>query len=406
VSSLNSKNWTVCELGDLCSTITDGTHLPPPFTEHGVPFLFVRNIVRGVIDFDVEKYISQRTYDELTKKHRAERGDLLFSAVGSFGVAVVVRTDEPFAFQRHIAHIKPDATRVDADFLACFLNSPQGRAQSEAVAMGGAQRTVTLTDLRRFKIPLPTLEEQRRVSAKLQESLAVVGSAKRAVEDRLAAAESLSAAYLREVFEGPEATKWGTRPLGDMVQGNGQYGTSQRSNREGCGLPVLGMPHIHQGRIRWQNVSFADLSPEDLDKYRLEVGDVLFNRTNSAELVGKTAVFDGAREAVFASYLIRYRALEDIADPRFICTYINSRPGRIYIERHMARAVGQVNINASTMHRMPIPCPPIVEQRRLMDQLSERLGAVELLTAKSREELSAIDAIPAAVLRVAFNGDT
>ena len=135
-------------------------------------------------------------------------------------------------------------------------------------------------------------------------------------------------AYVDEVFRGSASASWEMRTLGDVVQGLGQYGTSQRSNADDQGLPVLGMPHIHRGRIRWEKVSTVDLPPSEVRKYELAYGDVLFNRTNSAELVGKTAVFDGSRRAVFASYLIRYRANTERADPHFISAYINSRRGR------------------------------------------------------------------------------
>lgn len=163
------------------------------------------------------------------------------------------------------------------------------------------------------------------------------------------------------------------------------------------------MFHIHEGKIRWEKVSHVDLGTEETEKYRLVKGDVLFNRTNSAELVGKTAVFDGLKEAVFASYLVRFKAKAGVADPGFLATYINSRRGREFIERHMARAIGQVNISASTMHRMPIPTPPLDVQRRLAAELSQKLAATETLTTRIREELAAIDALPGSLLRRAFS---
>ncbi len=295
---------------------------------------------------------------------------------------------------------------ADTNYIAAFMRSETFLRRSEVVTTTGQLPRISIDAIATVSIELPPIIEQRRIATKLNALLAASDVARRAAEDRLASAKALPAAYLREVFEGPMATKWESRALGEMVQGNGQYGTSERSNGEGRGLPVLGMPHIHQGRIRWRNVSFADLSQADIDKYRLEVGDILFNRTNSAELVGKTAIFDGAREAVFASYLIRYRALQGVGDPRFICAYINSRPGRNYIERHMARAVGQVNISASTMHKMPIPCPPLPEQKRLTVELSQHFAAADSLIARCHEEVAVIEALPAAVLRGAFNGDS
>ena len=198
--ALEGLDTGTVELRHISRAVTDGTHLPPPFISRGIPFLFVRNIVAGRIDFNVQKYVSEASYAQLTQKYHAERGDLLFSAVGSFGVAVVVDTDERFVFQRHIAHIKPDPEKVDSHFLAMFLNSARGRAQSEAVALGCAQRTVTLKELRRFIIPLPSLTEQRRIASDLSRRLSEAERLVGRTWEELAAIEALPAALLREAF--------------------------------------------------------------------------------------------------------------------------------------------------------------------------------------------------------------
>jgi type I restriction enzyme, S subunit len=293
---------------------------------------------------------------------------------------------------------------ADTAFLAAFMRSETFLRRSEVVTTTGQLPRISIDEIARVPIELPSIADQRRIAAHLEQALAMADDARRAAEDRVAAAEALPAACFRDVFEGPDSGEWTMRMLGDVVVENGQYGTSQRSNSEGRGLPVLGMPHIHEGRIRWESVSFADLSADDVRKYRLEKGDILFNRTNSAELVGKSAVFDEERDAVFASYLIRYRTRPGIADPNFVCSYINSRLGRMYIERHMARAIGQVNISASTMHSMPVPCPPLSVQQRVGEGLSRQRDAADSLVRRCRDELAAIQAIPGSLLRAAFNG--
>jgi restriction endonuclease S subunit len=93
-----------------------------------------------------------------------------------------------------------------------------------------------------------------------------------------------------------------------------------------------------------------------------------------------------------------------MADPLFITAYVNSPLGRSYIERHMARAIGQVNISASTMARMPIPCPPLDEQRQLVSSLRAGLVASDILIKRCSEEDAASRAVPAALLRAAFSG--
>lgn len=250
-------------------------------------------------------------------------------------------------------------TRVLPEFLFAFVRSPMFIEPLTDLVKGALYPAVNNAQVLALKIPLPPIAEQERIARQIKVQFTCVEQARTAALSRLSAAQALPAAYSCEVFEGSESSTWKMVRLGDICEGTGQYGTSVRSNNLRGGLPVLGMSHIHQGRIRWHNVSHVALSPEDEEKYRLQIGDVLFNRTNSAELVGKTAVFDGARDAVFASYLIRFRVREGLADPHFVSSFINSRLGRVFIERHMARASGQVNISASTMAEMPVPCPSI-----------------------------------------------
>jgi type I restriction enzyme, S subunit len=200
--SPDAKRWEKKQLKDLCDRITDGTHQPPPFVSSGVPFLFVRNIVSGRIDFNVSKYVSLTTYEELTRRCKPVRNDVLYSAVGSFGVAVVVDTDEPFTFQRHIAHLKPKRDLINSRFLALYLNSSEGKAQSEAVALGGAQRTVTLSSLAKFEVPLPLLTEQKQIAEQLAQQIEAGRKANKILQDQLEAINKLPAALLRQAFTG------------------------------------------------------------------------------------------------------------------------------------------------------------------------------------------------------------
>jgi len=149
------------ELQDVCVKITDGTHQPPEWTDGGVPFLFVSNITSGEIDLRTKKFISFETWATLTRRSPIEVGDVLYSTVGSFGIPALVSTTEPFAFQRHIAHIKPDMTQIDPVFLAAQMASPALKRQASGVARGVAQPTVNLGDIRKFKIVTPPLAEQR-----------------------------------------------------------------------------------------------------------------------------------------------------------------------------------------------------------------------------------------------------
>ena len=148
-------------LADLCTKVTDGTHLPPVWANEGIPFLFVSNIRNRTIDFNTHKFISEGEYRRLTATTPISVGDVLFTVVGSYGHAAMVRSNAKFCFQRHVAHLKPKQDRVLPGFLEAALESTVVKRQVDARVTGLAQKTLTLAELRKIVVPLPPLSRQR-----------------------------------------------------------------------------------------------------------------------------------------------------------------------------------------------------------------------------------------------------
>lgn len=157
------------KLSTLCQKITDGTHQAPKWSDDGIPFIFVSNVRNGRISLDTGKRVSPETYRELTRVTPIERGDVLYTAVGSYGNAAVIDTNEEFVFQRHIAHIKPDHARLNSRFLAVMLEAPIVRRQADRAANGLAQKTVTLADLKGFEVICPPKKMQDEFERRVRE---------------------------------------------------------------------------------------------------------------------------------------------------------------------------------------------------------------------------------------------
>ena len=162
------ESWKWVRLLDLCKSITDGDHQPPPQVPSGVPFLVISNISSGKLDFSATRYVPQDYFEALSEDRVAEHGDLLFTVTGSYGIPLKVDCTEKFCFQRHIALFK---LMIDLDYLYYLLMSPVIKSQCDAVATGIAQKTVGLTSLRNMVVPLPPLAEQKRIVAKIEELL-------------------------------------------------------------------------------------------------------------------------------------------------------------------------------------------------------------------------------------------
>jgi type I restriction enzyme S subunit len=186
-------------LSDVTRRITDGTHLTPAFVKHGVPFIFVKNVKNGAIDFQTDKFISEDEHRTLYKRCPIEQGDVLYTIVGAtYGQAAAVGCFTKFAFQRHIAHLKPDAGKILPAFLGTVMQFPFVKKQADRWARGAAQPTINLKELRNFEIPLPALVLQCEFTHKVS-SVERLKAAHRASLDRL---DSLFTVLLYRAFRG------------------------------------------------------------------------------------------------------------------------------------------------------------------------------------------------------------
>ena len=158
-------SWEIKKLNECCISITDGDHLPPPKSETGVPFVTIANVDSyNHFDFTDTMFVPQSYYDKLDDKRKARKGDILLTVVGSFGIPILITDDTPFVFQRHIAILRPNPEVIDSRFLYYTMMSKSFYAQADAYAIGAAQRTISLTSLRRMKIAVPDLETQRKIA--------------------------------------------------------------------------------------------------------------------------------------------------------------------------------------------------------------------------------------------------
>lgn len=149
-------------IAEICKIITDGTHQPPKFTDTGIPFLLVSNIITNDICYDAEKFISEETYAELIKRTPIEIGDILLSTVGSYGHPAIVKTDRRFCFQRHIAYLKPKSDMVKSEYLHGAILSDDVQRQIDTRVKGIAQKTLNLSEIRKIRLPLPPMKLQEK----------------------------------------------------------------------------------------------------------------------------------------------------------------------------------------------------------------------------------------------------
>lgn len=308
----------------------------------------------------------------ITKDSYRESGYLAFSAAGGDGLlenyendcdgivlsAIGARCGRCFKASGKWTAIKNTITILDnGEGKVClhYLFHFLGR-ENVWPNRGGAQPFISLGDAKKVKIPLPPLAEQKRIAAILDKADAIRRKRQQAIQ---LADDFLRAVFL-EMFGDPVTNPKGF-PVGtirDLVE-SASYGTSAKASETEGAFPILRMGNItFNGEIDLSDLKFIDLSEKEQPKYLASKGDLLFNRTNSKELVGKTAVYDRDEPVAIAGYLVRVRA-NKLGNTHYISGYLNSQHGKATLQGMCKSIVGMANINAQEMQDISIMLPPI-----------------------------------------------
>ena len=184
-----------------------------------------------------------------------------------------------------------------------------------------------------------------------------------------------------------------------------QYGSSAKADGGSSGVPVLRMGNITaDGGLLLDDLKYLPNEHEAFPGLLLEPGDLLFNRTNSAELVGMTAVYSGIpSRCSFASYLIRVRLLEGV-DPAIVVFAVNGGFGRSWIIRVVNQTVGQANVNGTKLASFAFPLPPAAEQGAIVEIVDVQLSIIDRLEADLAAKLKAAQGLRQSILKQAFTG--
>ncbi|EFB9270700.1 restriction endonuclease [Escherichia coli] len=301
------------------------------------------------------------------------KNSILVCCIGSLGKMAIA--DLPVATNQQINSVIFDDDKIYYRFgfyaLKLLKNDLKKIAPSTTVAIINKSRFSEL------KIPCPPLEEQKRIATILDKADGIHKKREQAIK---LADDFLWAKFL-EMFGTPANNihrfpKGTIRDLVDSVN----YGTSAKASIDSGEYPILRMGNItYQGRWDFTDLKYLDLSVKEKDKYLVKEGDLLFNRTNSKELVGKTAVYEEDRPMAFAGYLIRVRP-NSIGNNYYISGYLNSIHGKITLMNMCKSIVGMANINAQELQNIEILIPP----KHLQDEY-------EIIYKKIKKGLSIYD---------------
>lgn len=215
------------KLSECCLSISDGDHLPPPKVDAGIPFITISDIdSSNRLNLDVKQFVPEEYYNNLKDIRKAQRNDILYSVVGSFGIPVIIKGNDKFVFQRHIAILRPDPTKVIPDYLFYIMKSYNFYMQADSVAIGAAQRTISLTALRNMTVELPSMDVQKKIATILSRYDSLIDNYQKQIKLLEEAAQRLYKEWFINLrFPGHESTKivdgvpegWEKKKLGSIA---------------------------------------------------------------------------------------------------------------------------------------------------------------------------------------------
>lgn len=339
---------TMMALGQTARFINGAAFKPTDWGDEGLPIIRIQNLTGTGEKFN---FTTRQVRAELI----VEPGDLLVSWSATLDV---YRWAGPRGLlNQHIFKVLPKS-EIDPDYLFFALKSALAELSSKT--HGSTMKHVVRGDFESTQIRVPFIDEQHRIADILTRAEGIV----RLRRDAQRKAAKLIPGIFLDMF-GDSATnpkRWPMSAVGDVIE-SADYGSSKKSSEDGSGLPLIRMGNVgYDGSLSLANLKHVELPPNEVEKYRLREGDILFNRTNSKELVGKTGLWDGSCDAVVASYFIRVRVERKILNPFYLWAFMNSSHMKRVLFDTARGAIGQANINSKELKAFPIGVPPINQQ--------------------------------------------
>ena len=363
----------------------------------------------GTVLNDDIHYISKDIYNKISN-YTISKNDIYITCAGTIGRVGII----PVEFDG--ANLTENADKIiikhiNKNLLVKVLSSYIVQKQIQEVITTGCQPKLAIKKIEQLKIPLPPINEQQRIVERIESLFVKLDRAKELIENTLAQFEQNKMAILHKAFIGELTAKWRKENNIDLSSWQEKtidelctslkYGTSKKSKPEGS-VVVLRMGNLQNGEIDWSNLMYTD-DKDDIEKYLLKKGDVLFNRTNSPELVGKTSIYRGEYPAIYAGYLIKLDYGKDIIG-EYLNYMMNSTKAKHYCYTVKTDGVSQSNINAKKIGAFEIPVPTIEEQQEIVNILDKLLAKYNKIK-NLEQQLEKIELLKKAILAKAFRGE-
>jgi type I restriction enzyme S subunit len=393
--------WRWARLGEHAMKI--GSGLTPSgghasYVATGIPLIRSQNVHMNRFVLDGLAFISPAQDDSMSES-RVRANDVLLNITGaSIGRVCVVPEDVvPANVNQHVSIIRANGS-IDPVFLSFYLSTPTFQKHILDAQAGATRQALTKSLIAAFAVPVPPLPEQQRIAAVLQAQMAAVEKAHAAAQARREAVDALSSACLRAVFDASGAARWPMRRLGEILVPHKEI--IHPGERKGGTATFVGLEHVESHTGRRIGSLPLDLAHLTGRKPTFRRGQIVYGYLRPYLNKVWIAEFDGCSSVDQFAYDVR----NDLADVRFVAWFMRSPT---YLRRsQVMTTTGQLpRIGTEEIAAVEIGLPSVDEQRAIADAVDHRFAARQRLSELLCEEATAIEQMPAALLRRAFTGE-
>jgi type I restriction enzyme S subunit len=343
-------------------------------------------------------------------KYQLNSGDILFNNTNSVELvgksALFCGHAELIVYSNHFTRIRVIPDYAEPRYVSSWLLLQwKSRVFENLCNRWIGQSAVKNDKLLSLKIPLPPLPEQKRIAAILNEQMAAAEKARSATEAQLEAAKALPAAYLRAVFNSPEAQRWPKKRLGEHVKkvGSGITPLGGNTSYQKSGIPLIRSQNVQMNRFEPDGLAFISAAQdEEMAGSRVMSGDVLLNITGAS--IGRVCVVPSELCPANVNQHVSIIRGDGTCDPIFLSYFISTADFQKFIMDAQAGATRQA-LTKALIENFQITMPPLSEQKQIVAILNEQMVSAERTRKVLEEQLDTINKLPAALLRRAFNGE-
>ena len=376
----NKSEWKKVKLGDICDLRNGVAIKSEDYVTSSNTLNCRMSNIRPDGTFDIlynAKYLPDN-FLEKYKNYLLKDGDLVIAMTDMagdpkiLGVPTVVKSNGFNIIQnQRVGKLELLTKNIDENYLKLVLQSKKAKNYFKKFSAGGVQLNLSKKEILNVPIILPTIEEQK----KLANLFKIIENFIYLRKEELVNLHFLNKSLFTRMFGDIKTNdkNWEIKKLGEVVQT--QYGTSKKATSVVGEFPILRMNNItYSGEMDYKDLKYIELSDSEKEKFLLKKGELLFNRTNSKELVGKTGLFNLDIPMAFAGYLIRIKP-SNLIHSKFLLFFMNSEFMKKLLYNKAKNIVGMANINAKELEDFSIILPPI----ELQNKFAERIEKIEKL---------------------------